>query len=407
MKILLYGINYAPELTGIGKYSSELCQWLTEQGHNVRVITAPPYYPAWKQSKGYSYTLYSTEKVAGVSVIRCPLWVPSSPTGIKRIIHLLSYTASSTPVVIALSLFWKPDIIIAIEPPFFCALPAWLGAKIANAKSWLHIQDFEIDASVRVGFIKDSFILKLLFKFEKWLLGNFNTVSTISERMLIKLHEKEVPSSKCYYFPNWIDSSFIFPTAPNILFKTSLGISENKKVALYSGNMGRKQGLDIILDAAKLLTHCNYLIFILCGTGAMYEEILTASHDLDNLILIPLQQPDRFNDLLNIADVHLLPQQAGMDEFVMPSKLLGILASGRPVVGCASEDTELAKIISAAGVVVPSADAHKFADAIISVITSPDLSEKLGKRGRELCVSTWEKNLVLTKFNNKLLSQQF
>ncbi len=88
MKILLYGINFAPELTGIGKYTGEMAAWLAARGHQVRVVTAPPYYPHWKVGEGYSGTHWQRQTWAGVQVWRCPLWVPSQPSGLKRLLHL-------------------------------------------------------------------------------------------------------------------------------------------------------------------------------------------------------------------------------------------------------------------------------------------------------------------------------
>jgi len=99
MKIIFYGLNYAPELTGIGKYSDEMAECLVEQGHEVRVVTAPPYYPEWKVSKGYASNWYAKENINGVEVWRCPLYVPVSPSGLKRIIHLASFALSSFSVL--------------------------------------------------------------------------------------------------------------------------------------------------------------------------------------------------------------------------------------------------------------------------------------------------------------------
>ena len=105
MKILFYGINFAPELTGIGKYTGEMAQWFAEQGHEVRVITAPPYYPAWKVSEGYQ-NAYVTEQWNGVTVYRTPLWVPAQPNGVKRLVHLASFALSSLPTLFK-QWFWR------------------------------------------------------------------------------------------------------------------------------------------------------------------------------------------------------------------------------------------------------------------------------------------------------------
>ena len=110
MKILLYGINFSPELIGIGKYTGEMAAWLAARGHEVRVVTAPPYYPAWAVSPGYSGRAWRTERWQGVTVLRCPLWVPRKPSGLKRLLHLASFAASSLPVLLAQAL-WRPQVV--------------------------------------------------------------------------------------------------------------------------------------------------------------------------------------------------------------------------------------------------------------------------------------------------------
>ncbi len=111
MRILIYGINYAPELTGIGKYTGEMAEWLAKQGHEVRMVTAPPYYPAWRVADGYSRWKYTHERLDGVVVWRCPLYVPANPSGLKRLSHLASFALSSLPVMIR-QIFWKPDVVL-------------------------------------------------------------------------------------------------------------------------------------------------------------------------------------------------------------------------------------------------------------------------------------------------------
>ena len=119
MRVLIHGINYFPELTGIGKYTGEMAQWLSEKGASVRVVTAPPYYPDWKIGDGYSGSKYTFDNIDGIDVWRCPLWIPKEKTGFKRVLHLLSFAASSFPIMLR-QIFWKPDVLIVVEPTFFC-----------------------------------------------------------------------------------------------------------------------------------------------------------------------------------------------------------------------------------------------------------------------------------------------
>ena len=118
MRILVYGLNYRPELTGIGKYTGEMCAWLAARGHDVRVVTTPPYYPAWSISDGYTNGYSAEREAPGLDVYRCPLYVPEKPSGIKRMLHLFSFALSSLPVL-ARSAFWQPEIVFTVEPTFF------------------------------------------------------------------------------------------------------------------------------------------------------------------------------------------------------------------------------------------------------------------------------------------------
>ena len=108
MRLLIYGINYAPELTGVGKYTAEMAETLAALGHEVRVVTAYPYYPAWKVEAGFSPWRYENESIRGVKVWRCPLWVLNRPSGLKRVLHLASFAISSLPLSLWQGASWRP-----------------------------------------------------------------------------------------------------------------------------------------------------------------------------------------------------------------------------------------------------------------------------------------------------------
>ncbi|CAG1065126.1 Putative glycosyltransferase EpsD [uncultured bacterium] len=402
MKVLIYGLNYAPELTGIGKYTGEMSSWLAAQGHEVRVVTAPPYYPAWKINEGYSGKSYRTERIDGVKVSRCPLWVPSRPSGLKRILHLFSFAVSSLPVVLAKSLFWRPDVVFSVEPAIFAAPGAWAAARVGGAKAWLHVQDFELDAAFDMGIIRGKRIKSLVIGIEKLLMKRFDIVSTISPRMMDKLSEKGIEGRRRFLFPNWVDTDSIFPQPRQNSMRAELGIPPEAAVMLYSGNMGEKQGLDIILEAARLLSERKDLLFVLCGDGAARARLVERAKGLPHVRFIDLQPMEKLNDLLNMADVHLMPQRADIEDLVMPSKLPGIFASGRPVVATAHEGTQIARAVAGRGVVVRPGDARAFAEAISALSAAPELRKKLGDGGRDYCLENWGKLRVLALLEEKM-----
>ena len=397
MKILINSINYSPELVGIGKYTAEMAQWLTEEGHDVRVVTAPPYYPEWKIFEGYSTLRYQSEIIGNTKIIRCPLWVPAKPSGLKRIIHLASFALTAFPIMIWQGIFWRPDIVFVVEPPFFCTLGALVSAKLAGGASWLHIQDFEIDAAFDLGMLKSKRLRYWVTKVECWLMRRFDKVSTISVRMLERVINKGVVVEKTVLFENWVDIEQIFPLKEKPELYQELGLPENRTIILYSGNMGEKQGLEIIVKAAGLLKDKTNLLFVLCGTGSAKERLIKLSQGFDNVVFFPLQPVERLNELLNLADIHLLPQKADAEDLVMPSKLTNMMASGKAVVATVAENSQIANVLVDCGLVVEPENVEAFCDAIKSLIDNPDEAKRLGYNCRQYAEQHWGKHDVLSK----------
>ena len=398
MRILICGINFSPELTGIGKYTGELAEYLAQAGHEIRVVTAPPYYPQWKVLPGYSRWKYKLEREKGITIYRCPLWVPERPRGLSRIIHLTSFALSSLPPLL-LQLAWKPQLVISIAPAILSAPFALSVAKLSGAKSYLHIQDFELDAASSLGLIPVSESShSFLNKIETRLYRGFDWVTTISQAMASRLYEKGVAEEAVILFPNWVDTQAICPQDGFNSFRSEMNILEDKLVILYSGNMGRKQGLEILVEAATRLVDEPDIIFVLCGDGAARSDIESQANGLPNIIFIPLQPVSKLNALLNLADIHVLPQRAGAADLVMPSKLAGMLASGRPVIATAQSGSELFSVLSKVGMIVPPEDAQQFVNAIRFLAADPAERTRLGMLGRKFVEANWDKVIVLSSF---------
>jgi colanic acid biosynthesis glycosyl transferase WcaI len=394
MRILLYSANFAPEPTGIGKYSGEMASWLAERGHSVRVVAAPPYYPQWKVDPAYAWPLYRREQWNGVDVWRAPLWVPTTPGGVARVVHLMSFAVSSFPVMLR-QLFWRPDLVITVAPAFLCAPAGLLIARLAGAQSWLHLQDFEVDLAFRMGLLKGNLLQRLILRMERGLLRRFDHVSSISSRMVEQLLKKGVQLSRARYFPNWVDIAHIKPTSANSKYREQLGIAKSDVVVLFSGSLGGKQGLMVIPAVAKLLASRRDIVFIICGDGVMKPELEAAAAGLDNVRFLPLQPFERLGELLCTADIHLLPQSAGAADLVLPSKLSGMLASGRPVISTCRPGTELETVVSKCGVVVAPDDDAAFAAAVCRLADNPALRGDLGRRARNYAESNFERDAIL------------
>ncbi len=402
-KILILGLNFHPEPTGIGKYTGELAAYLAGQGHQIHIITSPPYYPQWQVGEGYSAWHYQNETWKGVKIQRCPIWVPQNPTGFSRLIHLSSFALTSIPVLVA-QLFWKPAVVLCVAPAIMNAPFALVFSRLCGSTSWLHIQDFELDAAFKLGLLPGG---KMLINFaaniERALLNGFDQISTISVGMLYHLHKKGVEKRKTMIFPNWVDTNQIYPLGKHSNpLRTRLGLTSEQLVILYAGTMGKKQGLEHLLVAARYLRERSDIQFILCGAGVVRSELESASQGLRNVRFLSVQPVEKLNQLLNMADIHVILQKADAADLVMPSKLSGMLASGKAVIATADPGTELGRVISEVGVLVPPEDGMALAEAILCLANSPSMRSELGDKGRKFAVQTWDADIILMRLNQHI-----
>jgi len=402
-KILIYGLNFWPEPVGIGKYTGELAYWLAAQGYEVRVITSPSYFPEWKVENNR----YRVETANAVCITRCPLWVPRHPSGLTRLVHLASFALSSLPVVMG-QLRWQPDAVMTVAPAFFCAPVSLLFRSLCRdqPKTILHIQDFELDAAFELGLLKGRIIRQIAEQGERWLLRGFDQVSSISVRMQQRTISKGVAPSRALVLPNWIDVQRIRPHSISERkinpYRKELRIGNEMVVAMYSGSMNKKQGLEVLVATIKLLKHRKDIVWLLAGEGPSKRQLLIELKGYGNVKILPLQPAERINDWLNSADIHLLPQKAGAADLVLPSKLLGMMASGRPVVAGAAADTELGKLVDQCGLRVSPDDDEAFAQAVGKLCDDPNLRNRLGGQGRSEAVQRFSVESVLPLFENAL-----
>ncbi|BEI43932.1 hypothetical protein PHIN11_03040 [Polynucleobacter sp. HIN11] len=304
---------------------------------------------------------------------------------------------------------------MTIEPPFFTSPTALITSKISGAKSILHIQDYEIDAAFNLGILKGVFLKSVILKIEKLLMRQFDLISTISGAMVKKAISKGVQPEKTFFFPNWVDvASSLQPSqgcnivraSTYIDYRERLQLPMESVVALYSGNMGAKQGLEILGQAAKRFADSDMplpqLHFVFCGDGVGRNALMDLCSGLKNVRFIDLQPEEQLVNFLTMADIHLLPQRGGAADIVMPSKLGGILASGRPVLACAHIGTELANVSKIGGLVVPPNDLDAFCGALLNLVIDPELRCRLGQAGLQYAVDNLDKDLILGSFEAKL-----
>jgi colanic acid biosynthesis glycosyl transferase WcaI len=244
----------------------------------------------------------------------------------------------------------------------------------------------------------------IAFQFERWLLRRFDTISTISTKMLDKLKEKGTRDSQLKYLPNWVDTSKIRPANSSDHLRSRLGIHKDAIIALYSGSMNEKSGLDLIVRIAQMLSTNPKIAFVLCGDGPARRRIEHSTVQCENITFLPLQPLEQLNELLNMADIHLLPQQQSAADLVMPSKLAAILSAGGAVVGAANDGTEIDTVLrQASGARCPPDDAALWAKKIEELGNSLNERQRMGYQARQYAILHCDKQKILGRLAQQLL----
>jgi colanic acid biosynthesis glycosyl transferase WcaI len=348
MKILIYGINYTPELTGIGKYTGEMGAWFAKN-NKVDVITAMPYYPNWKKADNYKGKLWFKEIIANATVKRCPLYVPENVTGASRMIHEFSFLLSSFFYWFG-AFFKSYDVILTPYPPLIIGVWPWIYTLFHPKTKWVfHIQDLQVDAARELGLIKNKKLLSVLATTESFWLKKATYVSSISPGMKTRILSKGVPETKYLMLPNWAETDYVKPLSKSQSMRAELGIDPEKKVVLYSGNLGEKQGVDMIIDAAFELKERTDVLFVIAGEGASKTRLKEYAHtkNLNNIHFLALQPYNKLAAFLAIANVHLVLQKKSAADLVLPSKFMSILSAGGVAVVTAEPNTSLYELVDA------------------------------------------------------------
>ncbi|MHB8210569.1 MAG: WcaI family glycosyltransferase [Acidithiobacillus sp.] len=409
MNILIYGLNYAPEPTGIGKYTGEMTEWLAAQGHAVEVICGLPHYPQWQVAVGYDGFRFRSETQAGVRVHRARHYVPAADRlrARTRIFLETSFTWGAAR-------FWlprffsrqKPDVVIAVMPPMQIGIWPLLYGWVRGVPWVLHVQDLQLDAALRLGLLPGGVLGQVLYRIEAFLLRHATRVSTITEAMRQRVIEKGVPPERAWLFPNWADIEAVRPSPRENDFRKEFDIDPETVLVLYAGGMGEKQGLELVLEAARRCADEPRLQFLMAGAGGARPRLerQAAAMGLRNLRFVPVQPVERLSEMLAAGDIHLVVQRQNAADLVMPSKLTNIFAAGRPCVATADPGTALHDAVAGAntGWTTAPGDSVALAEAILSLARDPGRREACGHNARAYAERILNKNHILASFQEDL-----
>lgn len=391
--IVIIGINYYPEDSAIGLYTTQKAEYLVEQGFEVSVITGFPYYPHWKISKEYnSKSYFFQESINGVKVFRSKQYVPSNPTFIKRVWHMITFTFGN---FINLFKVKKPDIVISIIPFTTSSLLGWFLKTRYKCKLWTHIQDFEFEAAKQTGLVnKKSYLTKILSYFESYILKKSDVVSTISKTMLNKVLIKS--NKKGIYLPNWLDNSKFSNTPTSHPYMNS-----DKFKILYSGNIGEKQDWGFFYRLCEnLKPYREEFEIIVVGNGSKKKEVILKTKQYSFVKHFDLVPFESLSSLLKSTDLHILFQKTQVVDTVMPSKVLGMFASGKPSIITGNKKSELKSAFekNKLGFYIDDNEVGKIIDLLMILKNDTKQRKDLGENAKKYVNSNFEKEKVLSRF---------
>jgi colanic acid biosynthesis glycosyl transferase WcaI len=403
MRIHIIGINYRPEQTGISVFTTGRAEHLAARGHGVTVCTAPPYYPEWRVASGYRGLWFSRERLGGVNVVRCPLYVPAVVTPLRRVLHEASFLVTS----FLGSLFSRrPDVLLVVSPPLGLGIVAAVLSLLWRVPYVFDVQDLQPDAALDLGMLKPGRLTRFLYAIERLAYRRAARVSTITEAMRNRIVSKGMAPARVVIAPLWSAPELfeLEPAAPGLDLRKRLRLGDCFLV-LHAGNIGVKQGLDIVLEAARLSGDGNTQ-FVLLGDGAARQRLQDRARamGLSNVQFVPLLERSDFLQLLATADVCLVTQQKSVADIVFPSKVLTLMAAAKPIIASVAAASTVASVIHASrsGVVIAPEDPASLHETVERLRRDQTLRARLAESGRAYAWRTWRRVDSLTRLEGIL-----
>lgn len=402
LNVVILGLHYAPEPSGNAPYTTSLAQGLTELGHSVHVLTGFPHYPAWSVPSEYKgWTI--REKIDGVPVTRFRHHVPSRPTALSRLHMELSFG------IRLLTARWgNPDVVIAVSPALFSTGLAMLRARVGWKRPpvGIWVQDLYSRGIVETGGRQGVFS-KLALLVESHVLRSATGVVAIHDRFAeYVVHSLRAPAESVKVIRNWTH----LPQAPKSdasATRLRLGWGADEVIVLHSGNMGKKQGLENVVEAAKHAEADGSAVkFVLMGDGNQRESLVQKAGGTSRLSFVDSLPQEDFQAALHAADVLLVNELPGVKDMSVPSKLTSYFTSGRPVIAATDPGSVTAHEIEAsgAGLRVDAGDPRALIRAAESLAANPELARELGANGLQFRNETLSKTAAIAHYDDFILT---
>lgn len=399
MKILVVGLNYTPEASGIAPYTAALSAGLVGRGHAVRVITTMPHYPEWRVAPGYDGWT-RTERLDGVKVRRLRHYVPTRPSGVRRLASEISFGLRAM-----LTRWGRPDVVLFVSPALFSTGLAMLRARAAHLPTVVWVQDVYSSGMVETqGQSDGSSVVRVIRSVESVVLRSADVVSVIHDRFAQVVEGLGASKEQVRVVRNWTHLQPVLHQDPRLARRRLKWLSE-ETIVLHSGAMGKKQDLDNVIAAARLADERGAPVrFILMGNGAERARLEALATGVRSVTFLDPLPADQYQPSLHAADALLVNEHAGLREMAVPSKLTSYFSSGRPVIAATDAGSVTAfEVRSAeAGIRVPPADPEALLAAALELRADPRRATALGKNGQQYQERVLSEDAAIDRFESIL-----
>lgn len=411
-KLLVYAHYYYPDVAATGQILMELAEGMTEQFDTTILCTVPSYTGTIEER--YTPKKYYPEVIHGIRVLR--IRVPEFRKGyaVSRICNIMSYFYRA---MIATFMVGKVDYVFSIsQPPILGGMLGIYGKLVKRAKFIYNIQDFNPEQTGAVSYTRNGLVLKLMLAVDKFSCRMSDKVIVVGRDMVETLKKRfqggKVPKHCC--INNWIDEKAVYPmpgeTKEVQEFKKRYGL-EDKFVVMYSGNLGLYYDLLNLLKVMRKFEKYEDVVFAMIGEGSVRDELVNYAKEkqMKNVVFIPYQEKENLVYSLNAADVHWVVNAAGIKGVSVPSKLYGVMAAGKPIIGVLENGSEARLIIEDAkcGLLAEPGEYGKIEKNLEYMIERRQRRDELvqmGVRGREYLAEHLTKEISIQKYIQEILN---
>ncbi len=392
--VLFVTQHFAPEQIGSAPYCVDIARWLVEAGFAVEVATGQPAYPSVEAHAEFRRQKRPRENMFGFAVRRLDTRCASDGSVRRRVLGELEFLARGIGALLT-GRIRRCRMVLSLSPSIFSVALGMLACR-RGGRHVVIVHDIQSGLAAGLGMVRSRRLLGLMRYVERIVLNRVDAIAVLSEEMAHELRSLGV-KPVIEVLPLWVDTDAIVP----------LPTGSSGDTVLYSGNLGRKQGLDQILDLAHVLQQRDADATVLVRGGGNREAAFraeVADRRLENVRVEALLPEGQLNRGLSEGDVHLVPQNPDAADFAMPSKVFNIMAAGRPFVATARPGSALWRLQekSRAFLCIEPNDSEAFTDAVISLLTDPTRRAELGAAGRAYVLAEHSRGAVLSRLGRLL-----